>query len=64
MKPEEVSKLALGLPVQARAKLALDLLASLENVSGFDIGRGWLGQLTRLTAINPRLSDSSVVRNE
>ncbi len=39
MKPEEVSKLALGLPVQARAKLALDLLASLENVSGFDIGK-------------------------
>lgn len=39
MKPEEVSKLALGLPVQARAKLALDLLASLENVRGFDIGK-------------------------
>lgn len=39
MKPEEVSKLALGLPVQGRAKLALDLLASLENVRGFDIGK-------------------------
>ena len=57
MSSDEILTAALALPLDARAKLAQDLIQSLDEPADVDLEAAWLGEVTRRAS---EIADGSV----